>query len=212
MTEVESALKVRLIEAALDLFAKRGYRDTTLRDIADKAGVSHGSVRYHFGSKDALYEAALERFKPEAVGSFFPVIPDASQMTPEEAIALFREFVQVLVTVKARIGESPKIAMFYVEGEGELGGPPNPQFYRRVISPGHDALRRLISAIRPDITDDETLEILTFNVIGQAIFLRVGHGVLLKRLGKRTLTKKTIDEIALLIAETALQGLQRLRR
>ena len=211
MSGSDTALKKRLIDVALELFTRNGYRDTSLRQIANRAGVSHGSVRYHFGSKDALYRATLERFAPEALGSHFPEIPESSEMTPARATELFREQVFTLATIKARVGESPHVAMSYIEGEGKLGGPPNPDFYKRVIKPGHDALKRTVQAMRPDITDDETLEILVFNVVAQCLMLRIGRGVILKRLGKRTLKPKDIDKIAQHIYEVALRGIEGLK-
>jgi AcrR family transcriptional regulator len=48
--------RARIRDAAIRLFAERGT-DTTVRDIAQEAGVSPGLLRHHFGSKDALREA-----------------------------------------------------------------------------------------------------------------------------------------------------------
>jgi AcrR family transcriptional regulator len=42
---------------AVELFASRGYRGTTIRDLAGEAGVSPGLVQHHFGSKEGLREA-----------------------------------------------------------------------------------------------------------------------------------------------------------
>ncbi|MEM1164668.1 MAG: CerR family C-terminal domain-containing protein [Planctomycetota bacterium] len=204
----DTALKKRLLDVAVELFIKQGYRQTSLRQIAERAGVSHGSVRYHFGSKDALYEASIDRLAPEAISSFFPDVPDASAMTRDQAIALFKEQVLTLATIKARIGEYPQVAMSYIQGEGEPGAPPNPAFYRKVIAPGHLAMKRTIRAIRPDIEDDETLEIMTFNVIFQCVMLRIGRGVILKRLKKKTLSRSDTERIAHLIAEVSLAGIE----
>ena len=57
--------RARIRDAAIRLFAERGIDGTTVRDIAQAAGVSPGLLRHHFGSKDALREAcdlyALDR-------------------------------------------------------------------------------------------------------------------------------------------------------
>jgi TetR/AcrR family transcriptional regulator, regulator of cefoperazone and chloramphenicol sensitivity len=57
--------RARIRDAAIRLFAERGIDGTTVRDIAQKAGVSPGLLRHHFGSKEALREAcdayALDR-------------------------------------------------------------------------------------------------------------------------------------------------------
>ncbi len=43
-----------LLDAAAKLFAGKGYRETTMRDIAAEAGMQAGSVYYHFKSKEEL--------------------------------------------------------------------------------------------------------------------------------------------------------------
>jgi AcrR family transcriptional regulator len=52
-----------LLDAARDLFAERGFKGTSTRDIADRAGVSEVMIFRHFGSKASLFqEAVVERF------------------------------------------------------------------------------------------------------------------------------------------------------
>jgi AcrR family transcriptional regulator len=51
-----------IVDAALELFAERGYEATTMRQIADRAGVSVGNSYYYFASKEALVQALYERF------------------------------------------------------------------------------------------------------------------------------------------------------
>ena len=52
----------RLIEAARQLFASAGYDATSVRDITSRAHANLGAITYHFGSKEALYHAVIERF------------------------------------------------------------------------------------------------------------------------------------------------------
>lgn len=49
----------QLIMAAISCISKRGFSDTTLRHVTEKAKLSHGVVNYHFDSKEALYDATL---------------------------------------------------------------------------------------------------------------------------------------------------------
>ncbi len=57
----EDAEKTRLkiISAALELFSRNGYSNTTLAMIADEAGFSRGPIYWHFKNKDELYQAVL---------------------------------------------------------------------------------------------------------------------------------------------------------
>jgi AcrR family transcriptional regulator len=49
--------RAALLEAALEVFAERGYRDASIDDIAQRAGYSKGAVYWHFSSKDDLFFA-----------------------------------------------------------------------------------------------------------------------------------------------------------
>ena len=50
----------RILDAAEQLFAEKGFAETSLRLITSKAGVNLAAVNYHFGSRDGLYLAVLE--------------------------------------------------------------------------------------------------------------------------------------------------------
>jgi AcrR family transcriptional regulator len=50
-----SARKRQILEIAAQLFARKGYRGTSIRDIGEQAGVLGGSLYHHIKSKDALF-------------------------------------------------------------------------------------------------------------------------------------------------------------
>lgn len=51
----------QVLDAAIDVLAKKGIVGTSIQDIADNAGLSKGAVHYHFESKEELLERVLER-------------------------------------------------------------------------------------------------------------------------------------------------------
>ena len=51
----------RILDAAEDLFAEKGYSATSLGDVADRVGIRSPSLYNHFRNKEALYEAVLDR-------------------------------------------------------------------------------------------------------------------------------------------------------
>src|SRR6266571_7907472 len=56
-----------ILEAALRIFARSGLSAETLEDIATEAGVTRGTLCWHFHSKDDLLAAIVKRFGPHSV-------------------------------------------------------------------------------------------------------------------------------------------------
>lgn len=54
-----AARRAEIVRAARDCFVARGVAGTSLRDIAERAGISHATLLYHFPSKDELLLAVL---------------------------------------------------------------------------------------------------------------------------------------------------------
>lgn len=57
--EYKEKAKSRIVEAALEVFTKKGYHETTMDDIAERLGVSKGALYLYFKSKEDLYRAIL---------------------------------------------------------------------------------------------------------------------------------------------------------
>ncbi|MFB4268133.1 TetR family transcriptional regulator [Nonomuraea sp. GTA35] len=68
----------RLLRAAAEVFAERGYDGTRVADIAAAAGVSNGALYAHFGSKAELLVAALRVHGRHQLASLFVADPDRS--------------------------------------------------------------------------------------------------------------------------------------
>lgn len=60
-TRIQKAKNARILEAALTVFAQEGLRGATLDRIAAEAGLSKPNLLYYFASKEAIYEALLQR-------------------------------------------------------------------------------------------------------------------------------------------------------
>ena len=52
--------QIQIMEAAEELFAEQGFAGTSVRDIAEKAGVNLAMISYYFGSKEKLMEAMFD--------------------------------------------------------------------------------------------------------------------------------------------------------
>jgi AcrR family transcriptional regulator len=75
VTQDERAERSRaiILDAALQLFSRQGFRATSIRDIAARAGVSTGSVYHHFRDKEALFETLLQQFRTFGESPDFPL-------------------------------------------------------------------------------------------------------------------------------------------
>ena len=63
-----------LLDAAEEVFAKKGFEGASLEEIADAAGYTRGAIYKHFGGKEALFLEANERFNERFVHAFVDVI------------------------------------------------------------------------------------------------------------------------------------------
>ncbi len=81
------------IGRAMDLFWRRGYAATSLQDLTAELGIGSGSLYGAFGSKDGLYERALERYCSEQAGGLVRRLEQADEIRPALA-SLLAELVE----------------------------------------------------------------------------------------------------------------------
>jgi AcrR family transcriptional regulator len=88
-----SATQARILDAAREEFGGRGYEATTVRDVARRAGVDASLVLQHYGSKSALFTAAIQLSpgEPEEVADHLAdVLRVRASALPPEMRALVR--------------------------------------------------------------------------------------------------------------------------
>ena len=64
----------QLLAIAGELFAEKGFRNTTVRDIADAAGILSGSLYHHFDSKESMVDELLVPFQEELFGKYDEIL------------------------------------------------------------------------------------------------------------------------------------------
>jgi AcrR family transcriptional regulator len=74
LTQGEKSERSRtaILQAALRLFSKQGYRGTSIREIAAEAGLSTGNVYHHFPDKEALFTTLLGQYWEAIASRDFP--------------------------------------------------------------------------------------------------------------------------------------------
>lgn len=109
------ATRARLINAAYKLFLKQGFHGTSMRAIADEAGLAVGGIYNHFATKDDIFAAVLDANHP-----YHTVLPalEATQGETVEAFVLdaAHHFKAGLDTASARL--LPLMFMEMVEFQG----------------------------------------------------------------------------------------------
>ncbi len=80
MTPIGPSTRERLLRAATELFAARGYHAASVRDLCDSARANPGAVSYHFGGKRYLYRAAVRH----AIDRLATSLTDSIDPDPED--------------------------------------------------------------------------------------------------------------------------------
>jgi AcrR family transcriptional regulator len=76
----------RLLDSACKVFAQKGYRDATLRQICDRAGANIAAVNYHFGDKEHLYAEAWRHSFHTSLAAHPPDGGVGDRAPPEERL------------------------------------------------------------------------------------------------------------------------------
>jgi len=94
-----SDTKTRILDGAEQMFAREGFHNTSLRALTDLAEANLASVNYHFGSKEALLQAVIERrllplnrIRQEKIEKILIAAQENSALP--EAEALLRAFIE----------------------------------------------------------------------------------------------------------------------
>jgi AcrR family transcriptional regulator len=90
-----AARREQLLEVALDQFAEKGVRGSTIREIAQAAGITEGLIYHYFPSKKALLEAVVERYSLNR--EVMTLLPAVAHLPVREALVeLATQFLRVL--------------------------------------------------------------------------------------------------------------------
>ena len=117
----------RLVAAAITLFSQNGYDGTSVRAITALAGANLGAITYHFGSKEALYDAALDSVTQ-------PIRSFASKAAKSDGPPLFRieRLVRVFFQYLTDHPEFPNMISHQLASSHRLPGPARETIQRNV--------------------------------------------------------------------------------
>jgi AcrR family transcriptional regulator len=84
VTTIPSERRAHLVLLAGELFAEKGFRATTVREIADAAGILSGSLYHHFDSKESIGDEILSSFLNAVLDDYRAAV--ASSGDPREVL------------------------------------------------------------------------------------------------------------------------------
>lgn len=170
--------RARLIGAALRLFAESGFKGASTRAICDAAGVNLASIRYYFGDKSGLYQAAFSEPLCGAVdgvphdlahgGCFDP----GASLSRDTLAVFFRRF---LAPLKQGEDLQHVIKLHFREMVEPTGAWD--EAIDKEIKPEHATLARMISSNFGLDRIDLDVHRLSFCIIGLAVHFFVGQHI-----------------------------------
>ncbi|MEU3642181.1 TetR/AcrR family transcriptional regulator [Lentzea sp. NPDC034063] len=139
--EIGDESRRRILDAAEELFAERGFDRTSFVDIAKRSGISRGSIPWHFKNKDGLVMAVVERL----VGRIWPA--ERYEAVPS-LTEVFAETAELL-----RSGNSALVFMILVEALSDRGVVH--EQYREFFARRREGIETLLRLKRPATADQE---------------------------------------------------------
>ena len=201
--------KERILEAAGEIFGTKGFKDATIRTIAQEAKVNIAAINYHFRDKEGLYGAVLE----EVFHLGFSRFPANMDLAPDAgAEQRLHAFIR---------------AMFYrlqsLEGWGGIAGrgrliarellDPSPAFEAildRYIKPHKDLLLAITRDIMGCDPGPEKLMPCALSIIGQCIYYALASPVILKISADNAPTEENLDRLAEFVWLFSLGGIAKI--
>jgi AcrR family transcriptional regulator len=170
-----------LIDTALRLFAERGFRATTIADIATATGTAHGLVYHYFGGKDELLEAVLDRY------TFLPRLRELLAVSPDRPA---REVLaEIAVGLSAMLRDRPEVLRLVV-----MESPTNPIVAKALAQVTEEGLSLLTDYLRARMVAGE-LRIHDPSVPAKALF----WAIITKHLGPTDADGFETDLVAVLL-------------
>jgi AcrR family transcriptional regulator len=83
--------RAALLDAAAEVFARKGFAAATLDEIAEGAGFTRGAFHHHFASKEELFLAVIARRDEELLAGYEPIAADALPPDPRANAVQWRD-------------------------------------------------------------------------------------------------------------------------
>lgn len=170
----EDETRMRLLDAAGEIFSGKGFHAATVREITKVAKANVAAIHYHFGSKDRLYQAVLEHAHNEALRRYPPNMGLAGNATPE--VRLFA-YVRALLL---RLADKGRHTWFFRLMAREMADP-TPQLaavVERSLAPANAVLRAIVAELLGPGAEPLVIARCAQSVVGQCRHFSIDRPVL----------------------------------
>jgi TetR/AcrR family transcriptional regulator, regulator of cefoperazone and chloramphenicol sensitivity len=194
----------RIIDAAGEIFAERGFDSTTVRDICQAAGANIAAVNYYFGDKQRLYVEAVMRAHRWRMQQ--AVLPDwSADTTAEEKLTDF------ITTFIRRVRTGPEGTWHTRLMMREIASPTEAcaEVVQSSIRPQFEVLIGILRELLPDVTDEQKLHLMAFSIVGQCLFYHLADPIVRNLLGPDEYGELDVSKLADHIAQFSLSALKR---
>jgi len=165
------ATRERLLDAAEELFARKGYSGTSVREITTAAGSNLAAVNYHFGGKRNLYCETLLRRMATLRQQRLAALEHASQTADAHSglEVTLRDFAATFLAPvrEARPGQRPMRLLMRELVDPQL---PGHRFETELVIPVRQALTGAIAAAAPGL-DERTVQLCAQSFLAQLVNL-----------------------------------------
>jgi AcrR family transcriptional regulator len=194
----------RIIDAAGEIFAQRGFDSTTVRDICQSAGANVAAVNYYFGDKQRLYVEAVVRAHRWRMQR--ALLPEWSvNTTPEEKLTDF------ITTFIRRVRTGPDDTWHSRLIMREILNPSEAcaELVQSSIRPQFEVLIGILRELLPDVGGEEELHLTAFSIVGQCLFYHFADPVVRNLLPQSEYDALDVETLANHIAAFSLAALKR---
>ncbi|CAG0929038.1 HTH-type transcriptional dual regulator CecR [Planctomycetaceae bacterium] len=207
MTASDIATRQRVLEAAGEVFAARGFAKATIREICKLAGANVAAVNYHFRDKNALYEAVLDHGYKLALEKFPPDASPANASPEERLHAFVRSFLMRLFAEGAPACHGRLMARELAEPTGVLD-----KKVEQHVRPLFKLLTEIVRGFLGEDASEGLLKRCARSVVGQILFYRHAQPVLQRLEPELKFNTQSIEQLAQHITEFSVAALKALAR
>jgi TetR/AcrR family transcriptional regulator, regulator of cefoperazone and chloramphenicol sensitivity len=195
----QAETRQRLLDAAGELFAEKGFRLAGTREICRKAGTDIAAIHYHFGNKENLYEAVL-RYADNLLVDAIPTF--AASRSREGRL---KETIEWVLAQCFEQGQ-PEWRWRFIEQATISLTPGLRAFFNSKILPLYQALDSICREFLGKDASQQQVRFATRSILGQCFYYR--HFRVLIRGQGETFSNEHLHELADHIVEFSLAGLK----